>query len=161
MKKIDAHHEGVYSADVFQVLIEYEISRSRRYPSPLALIEIVVKPVASHEAALESAPATFLSTLSHHLRSVDIPSKTGNVFKVLLPTTDENGARAVCERLLSVFKNRFDSPNGFSIAFSLQIGATVHAGGETLSSAELFQKAEDALKQSKLKGPNTYVLLAQ
>jgi hypothetical protein len=158
MKKIDTHNEGVYSPDVFQVLVDYEITRSRRYPSPLALLQIAVKPIASHEAALESAPEIFLSALSHHLRSVDIPSKTGNAFKILLPTTDESGARAVCERLLSVFKNKFDVPSGSSIAFSLQIGSTAHGGGSTLSGVELFQKAEEALKQSKLKGPNTYVM---
>jgi GGDEF domain-containing protein len=159
MKKMDTRSEGMYSNDVFQVLFEYEISRARRYPSPVALIEIEMKSVVSNEEALRDAPVIFMNTLNHHLRSVDIPSKKGNSFRVMLPTTNEAGARAVCERLLSVFKNKFDTSDGYSIAFSLHIGGSSHDGGAALSSAELLQKAGEALKQSKLKGPNTYVML--
>ncbi len=159
MKKMDAHNEGIYTSDVFQVLFEYEINRARRYPSPVALIEMEMKPVVSNEEALIAAPAIFMSTLNHHLRSVDIPSKTKNVFRIMLPTTNEAGTRAVCERLLSVYKNKFDTPNGYSIAYSLHIGATSHGGGSTLSGVELIQKIEEGLKQSKLKGPNTYVVV--
>jgi hypothetical protein len=159
MKKNDTPNEGVYNADVFKVLVDYEITRSRRYPSPLALIEIEVKYVSSQESALQSAPGLFLAALGKHLRSVDIPSQMGNTFMALLPTTDENGVRSVCERLLSVFKNKFNAPDGSSVAFSLQIGATSHGGGSELSSEELFAKARDALKQSRLKGPGTYVIV--
>lgn len=159
MKKTDFDNEGVYNADVFKILVEYEISRSRRYPSPLALIEIEANFVSTQENALRSAPDVFLSALSRHLRSVDIPCKTGDTFKALLPTTDENGARAVCERLLSVFRNRFDAPDGSSVAFSLQVGAAVHGGGSSLSSAQIFAKAKEALNQSKAKGPHTYYVI--
>lgn len=159
MKKIDMHNEGIYTSDVFQILFEYEISRARRYPTPVSLVEIEMKPIVSNEEALSSAPTIFISTLNHHLRSVDIPSKTGNLFRILLPTTNESGARAVCERLLSVYRNKFDTPNGYSIAFSLQIGTTSHGGGSTLSGIELTQKMEEGLKQSKLKGTNTYVMV--
>jgi len=160
MKKIDSRGNDIYNNDVFQVLLAYEVSRSQRYPTPLTLLQIEMKPVAVSEEALHVAPTLFTSILNQHLRSVDIPSKTGNTFKVLLPTTDEMGARAVCERILSVFKNKFDTPNGISIAFSLQIGATIHGGGSTISSEILFQKADEALKQSHAKGANTYVMLA-
>lgn len=159
MKKKDTTNEGIYSSDVFQILFEYEITRARRYPSPVSLLEIDMKPVTSNEEALSAAPALFMSTLNHQLRSVDIPSKMKNAFRILLPTTNEAGARAVCERLLSVFRNKFDTPDGYSIAFSLQIGAASHSGGSTLSGAELLQKMGEGLRQSKLKGPNTYVIV--
>jgi hypothetical protein len=61
--------------------------------------------------------------------------------------------------LLSVFKNKFDTPSG-PVAFTLQIGATVFAGGASLSMDNIVQKAKEALKQSKLKGPNTFVVIA-
>ena len=158
MRKAVSRGDEIYSSDVFQILYEYEISRSRRYPAPLTLLKIEMTPSALNDDLLGTAPTVFVSALNTHLRSVDIPSRAGNLFSVLLPTSDEHGARAVCERLLSVFKNKFNVANG-AIAFSLQIGATTHNGGSTITSESILQKAEEALKQSKLKGPNTYIVL--
>lgn len=160
MKKIMTRGEEIYSDDVFQILFEYEVSRCKRYPAPLAFLQIEMTPSTLNQEAAGAAASVFASALNAHLRSVDIPSKTGNVFMVLLPTTDEHGAHMLCERLLSIFKNKFDTQNGIPIVFSLQIGATAHSGGATLSGDDLLQKAKEALKQSKLKGPNTYVLLS-
>lgn len=159
MRKIASRGEEIYNSDVFDVLVQYEISRSKRYPTPMALLQIEMLSAASNDEALRAAPGIFTSTLNIHLRSVDIPSMAGNSFKILLPTTNEKGLRSVCERLLSVFRNKFNTTSGSSIAFSLQIGAASHNGGPTLSTEDLFQKAEEALKQSKLKGPNTFVVI--
>ena len=158
MRKTIPRGEEIYSSDVFEILFDYEVTRSIRYPSPLALLQIEMSPITLNAELLASAPAVFTSALNSHLRSVDIPSKYESGFKVLLPSSNEHGARAVCERLLSVYKNKFDVPNG-AIVFSLQIGATAHNGGPEMSGEEIIQKTEEALKQSKLKGPNTYVLL--
>jgi len=159
MRKMVARGDEIYSSDVFQILYEYEITRSQRYPSPLTLLKIEMTPSALNDDLLGNASTVFASALNAHLRSVDIPSRAGNLYSVVLPTSDEHGARAVCERLLSVFKNKFDVSNG-AIAFSLQIGATTHSGGPTMTSESILQKAEEALKQSKLKGPNTYIVLS-
>ena len=157
MRKTVSHGDEIYSSDVFKILYEYEVSRCMRYPAPLTLLKIEMTPTALNDDLLGKASAVFISALNAHLRSVDIPSKAGNLYSVLLPTSDEHGARAVCERLLSVFKNKFEVSNG-SIAFSLQIGATAHSGGSTMSGESILQKADMVLKQSKLKGPNTYVI---
>jgi GGDEF domain-containing protein len=160
MRKTASHDEEVYSSDVFRILAEYEITRSTRYPTPLGLLEIEMAPSASNEEALQAASAVFISALNGHLRSVDITSAAGgNKFKVLLPSTSSAGTETVCERLLSVFKNKFETNFG-SVAFSLQIGAASHNGGASLTSAGLFQNAETALKQSILKGSNTYILIS-
>jgi diguanylate cyclase (GGDEF)-like protein len=160
MKKIASLNEDMYNSDVFQILLEYEISRSKRYPSPLSLLQIEMTPFALTAEALSAAPIIFSSALNVHLRSVDIPSKTGNVFMLLLPNSDKHGAQAVCERILSVFKNKFETPEGNSVTFSLHIGATTHAGGPTLTNENIRQKAGEALQQSKLKGANTFVFLS-
>ncbi|MBI5942771.1 MAG: diguanylate cyclase [Chloroflexi bacterium] len=159
MRKMDSHDEEVYSSDVFRVLAEYEISRSIRYPTPLGLLKIEMTPNASNEEALRAAPAAFTSALNSHLRSVDITSASGRQFSILLPSTNAAGTETVCERLLSIFRNKFDTKFG-SVAFSLQIGASSHNGGPTLTSAGIFQSTETALKQSKLKGPNTFVFIS-
>jgi hypothetical protein len=160
MKKIDSLNGDMYNSDVFQILFDYEISRSKRYPSPLALIQLEMTPTASSSEALSTAPGIFSAALNTHLRSVDIPSKAGNIFTLLLPNSDKHGAQAVCERLLSVFKNKFETPDGSSIVFSLQLGATTHTGGADITSEGVLRKTAEALKQSKLKGANTYVFLS-
>ena len=159
MRKMASHDNEVYSSDVFRVLAEYEISRSTRYPAPLGLLHIEMSPTAINEDALRLASSIFISSLNAHLRSVDITAADEHGFKILLPATNLSGTETVCERLLSIFKNKFDTDFG-SIVFSLHIGASSHGGGPSLSSAGLFQNAEDALKQSKLKGTNTYVLIS-
>jgi hypothetical protein len=160
MKKNVSLNEDIYSSDVFEILLDYEISRCKRYPSPLSLLQIEMTPSALSVEALSIAPKIFSSALNAHLRSVDIPAKTGNTFTLLLPNSDKQGAIAVCERLLSVFKNKFETPDGNTITFSLQIGATTHIGGEAISRENVLQIAREALKQSKLKGANTYVFLS-
>jgi GGDEF domain-containing protein len=159
MKNMDLPNGDVYNAEVFRILLNYEISRSKRYPNPLAMLQIKVTPTAINAEALSAAPLIFSSALSTYLRSSDIPSRAGNLFTVLLPNSDKYGAQSVCERLLSVFKNKFEDPNGNSVTFSLHIGVTAHPGGEAITGGGLLEKAGEALKQSTLKGPNTYVFL--
>jgi len=157
MRKMTSRGEEVYSEDVFEILFNYEISRAKRVPAPLAMLHVEATPTSSNAETLAAAKTIFISALNTHLRSVDIPSHAGRDYRILLPTTDEPGARTVCERLLSVFKNKFDAAGG-SIAFSIQIGATVCPAGTSLSMDEISKKAKEALIQSRSKGPNTYVL---
>ncbi|MBI3161979.1 MAG: diguanylate cyclase [Chloroflexi bacterium] len=152
------HSDDIYSIDVFNVLFDYEVTRSRRYPSPLTLLKIEMTPTAIDSALLANAASVFIAALNSHLRSVDISAKEKNIYHILLPASDENVARIVCERLLSVFKNKIDIADS-ALAFTLQIGATSHGGGAGISGPTLFQNADEALKQSKLKGPNTYIIL--
>ncbi len=159
MKKNLSRGEEIYGEDVFEILFQYEISRSKRYPSPLALLQIEMTPTAMNEEALTGAITVFTTALNSHLRSVDIPSKNGSGFRILLPSSNEHGARVVCDRLLSVFRNKFDTPNG-PVAFSLQIGGTAHNGGPAIKREELINNAEEALRQAKLKGAHSYIVLA-
>ena len=158
MRKINSRGEDVYSSDVFEVLFKYELTRIKRNPAPLALLKIEITPTTTNEETLAAAPTVFMTALNTHLRSVDIPSTAGKGFRVLLPSTDEAGTRIVCERLLSVFRSKFETKTG-SVAFTLQIGATVHGPNPSLSMEDIFQKADDALKQSRLKGPNTFIVI--
>ena len=158
MRKITSRGEDVYSSDVFEILFKYELTRIKRNPAPLALLHIESTPTTTNEETLLAAPTIFMTALNTHLRSVDVPSVAGRGYRVLLPSTDEPGARTVCERLLSVFKNKFETKNG-SVAFSLQIGVTVRNVNSSLMADDIFKKTEEALKQSRLKGPNTFVVI--
>lgn len=160
MKKMEMSDGDVYNIDVFQILLKYEISRSKRYSSPLTLIQIKMTPTAASPEALKEASLIFPSILSARLRSADIPARAGNLYTILLPNSDRHGAQAVCERLQSVFKNKFEDASGNSITFSLHIGVATHPGGEDISRELLLEKAGEALKQSELKGPNTCIYLS-
>jgi len=151
-------NETLYTSDVFNVLFEYEISRIRRYPGPVALVEIEMSAAAPNDEALALAEQIFIANLNEHLRSVDICSKFRKKFRIMLPSTNEAGASALCERLLSVFQNKFTATKGYVITFSLNMGAAAHAGKGELSSADLQRKASAALEESKQKGENSYVV---
>jgi PleD family two-component response regulator len=159
MKDQRSNLDEVYDDEVFQVLLDYEVTRSKRYPANISLIHIEYTPAGS-EKALRSAFQIFSKTLNSHMRSADIPSAKKNEFKVLMPATGENGLISICERLISVFKNSFTTNDGSSIAFSINIGGVFHPGGDTLSRESFLESAQTALKQSKQKGPNTYVVLS-
>src|SRR5258706_14176035 len=158
MKNELSRGDEIYGNDVFQILLEYEVSRSVRYPDKLEILQIQMTPYGSDEATLHTAPKIFTAALNAHLRSVDIPSGSGRVYKILLPTTNETGLKSVCERLLSVLKNKFNTQCGNSVAFSLNIGATSHAGGESLTRELLLNNAETALTHAKSKDSNTFAV---
>ena len=157
MKNTNSRGDELYSDDVFWVLFDYEVTRSQRYPSALSLVRIEMVPSSGDPIIMRAAGSIFSSALNTHLRTADIPTGDGNMYFILLPTTDENGGRAVCERMLSIFRNKFDTRDGNSISFSINVGMASHPGGSSLTKEDLLQQTEKALKQSKLKGPNTYV----
>jgi len=146
----------LYGDDVFWVLFDYEVTRSQRYPNALTLIQIEMSPGSSDPEIIHAAASIFSSTLSSYLRAADICTGDGQNYRILLPTTDENGGRVVCDRLLSVFGNRLEINDGNTLAFSLNIGMAALPGGAILSKEELLDQVEKALHQSKLNGSNTY-----
>ena len=155
MKKTILRKDQLYSEDVFQILMDYEIIRSIRYPTPLSLIYLEMTPHASDGKTPQSASFIFETVFNSRLRSVDIPTRHGKGYLILLPATNEVGARVVCERLLAIFDKEFETKEGKSVKFSLQIGVASHNGGPTLMKESLLQTAKSGLQQSRLKGANT------
>ena len=149
----------IHSEEVFMVLLEYEVARAKRYPTPIALLCIEITPDSSDPGTLQAASNLFASALSKNIRSADIPCVNGKEFKILLPATGITGLSATCERMLGIFNKSFETEDGSSISFALNIGGTLHEGGETVTRAGLLKNGQAALSQSKQKGINTYVIL--
>jgi len=147
--------DQLYSWDVFQILMDYEIIRNVRYPTPLSLLYLEMKAHDSNGKTSQSASSVFETSINMQLRSVDIPARHGKGYLILLPATGEAGACSVAERLLRIFNKEFEMKEGPSVKFSLQIGIASHNGGPTLMKEALFQAAELSLQQSRLKGANT------
>jgi GGDEF domain-containing protein len=159
MREQRSNLEEVYEDEVFQVLLDYEVTRSKRYPTNISLVHIEYT-VTGNNTATAHAATIFARAINTHIRAADIPSSKKNEFKVLMPSTGENGLNSICDRLLSVFRNSFTSREGGAVAFSINIGGASHAGGPTLSREAFLETARNALKQSKQKGANTYVILS-
>ncbi len=155
MKRNGLHRDQLYSEDAFQALMNYEIIRTIRYPAPLSLIYLEMTPCIADGGMSRSAPLLFETVLNARLRSADIPARRGNGYLILLPATSEAGARVLCERLRAVFAQEFETKEGKSIKFLLQMGVASHNGGPRLMRETLVETAEDDLQQSRLKGTNT------
>lgn len=147
---------NIYDEGVFRVLTEYEITRSRRYGGPVALLRIGLALIQPTQAEAESAPLTLASMLNACLRRADIPARIGNEFVVLLPNTDEMGARAICERLLRITLGTQNTPLGFSKRITICIGSTSHGSTAALTVEQLMREAEESLKSARARGPQTY-----
>jgi hypothetical protein len=156
MKKNPSNEIQLYNREVFEVLMEYEIIRSQRYPNPICLMNILIIPGQLATESQQAMDAEIFALLNSHLRSADIPAKTGDEYLILLPTTDESGGRAVSERILSVFKGLLRSKAGVTFSVSVYIGLAFHPGGADLSSAILNQQAASALKHAHQQGLPTY-----
>ena len=159
MKNTISRRNQLYSESVFQILMEYEIIRTIRYPTPLSLIYLEMTPHTSNGPTPQSAAIIFETAFNSRLRSVDIPTRYEKGYLLLLPMTNEGGARIVCEHLLAIFDKEFETEAGASVKFSLQIGVASHNGGPTLMKETLLRTAEAGLQQSRLQGANTIGIL--
>jgi len=158
MKRDSSSNIQLYNRDVFEILLEYEINRSQRYPSPVCLLDILIIPSQQTTESQPVIDAEISAQLNSHLRSADIPAKIGNQYLILLPTTDERGGRSVCERILAVFKGLLSSKTGTTFSVSVFIGLAYHPGRADLSSAILKQQAASALKHAHQQGLPTYTV---
>lgn len=147
-----SHSNELYSQDVFHILLEYEVNRSQRYPTPLTLLDILIVPAAQTPVIQQAVDTAIAFTLNSNLRSADIAARMGNQYLILLPTTDEKGGRSVCERLLSKFKNLMSGETGADFNFTAFIGLASHHGGIDLSGDILLQQAASALNHLRLQG---------
>jgi hypothetical protein len=159
VKRYPSHKGGLYHENVFQILMDFEIVRSIRYPTPMSLICFEMKYHASGEEEIQSTVSMFETAFCSRLRSVDIPVRHEGKYFILLPMTDEAGALVVCNRLVSIFEDEFRTEHDNFIQYSLHVGVASHKGGATLMKETLIQAAESSLQESRLKGENSIVAI--
>ncbi len=148
----------IHTEDVFNIILDYEVSRAMRYPTPMALMCIEIVPRSNNLETLQAASNLFVSALNKHIRSADVPCVSDKEIKIMLPATNQSGLLSTCERILSIFKQEFESEDGHKISFDLYIGGTAQEGGGDLSRSKLLENSQSALLESKRKGINTYVI---
>lgn len=143
------HEIELYSAENFRTLLDHEINRSRRYGEPLTLVHLVVETDSDDPRAQHSAEMFAINALNLHLRDTDIPHERGAEFIVLMPATDEQAGRLVCERLEGLFNVDPQTYDRVSFKLSAFIGMSTLPGERSISSKMLLQNAAHAMHHAR------------
>jgi GGDEF domain-containing protein len=153
-----ASETGLYSFDVFEVLLNYEIARVKRYPSPLTLIHLALATENQAPEFKKQAHEAMTNLLNRTLRVSDVPTHYNDEFLVLLPATDDVGGRCVAERVLGHYRTTQSLATGrLSSKRNAYLGITTENGSSILSSNTLLAEAAVAMNEARLRKSYTYI----
>jgi hypothetical protein len=139
----------LYPPESFNILLDHEVNRSRRYGDPLTLLDFTFETNPEDPQTQHSAEVFTINVLNLRLRDTDIPCKKGNEFLVLMPSTDEQGGRIACQRLEKLFNIEPQSYDRVSFEMSAFIGMSTLPGDDSISSNQLTQNALQALQYAR------------
>ena len=150
-KKKRKHEIELYPYETFYALLEYETKRAKRYDDWTSLVRLVVEGESSdkNQEPQHGAEVFAINILNIQLRDVDIPCRIGNEFLVLMPCTDELGAKIVCDRLEALFLLEAEVYEKVSFKLNFHIGSISLPGDKTLTSKRLLDGASQALDQAR------------
>ncbi|HLO33800.1 MAG TPA: hypothetical protein VK249_31925 [Anaerolineales bacterium] len=143
------HDIELYSPESFQILLDHEVNRSRRYGEPLTLLDLALETDPLDSQTQHSAEVFTINVLNLRLRDTDIPCKKDNEFLVLMPSTDEQGGRIACERLEKLFKIESRTYDRVSFELFAFIGAATLPGSRSISGKKLMRNAAQALQHAR------------
>jgi hypothetical protein len=149
MKNALEHEIELYPPESFRILIDHEVNRSRRYEDPLTLLNLAFETDPIDAQTQHSAEVFTINVLNLRLRDTDIPCQKDQEFLVLMPSTDELGGRAACERLEKLFKVEPQTYDRVSFKLNAFIGMATLPGDSSISSKKLLQNASQALEQAR------------
>lgn len=157
-----ASETGLYTFDVFEVLLNYEIARISRHPSPLTLMHIALAAENQIPEFKKQAHEALANLLSRTLRISDVPTHYNDDFLVLLPDTDSEGGITVAERILGNYRTTKSLATGrLSPRRNAYIGITTRPGPEVLSAQQLLAEASVAVNEARLRHSFTLVSYAE
>lgn len=143
------HEIELYMSEAFHTLLEHEVNRSRRYKNPITLLHLALEIQPDTPQARYGAELFAINLLNSHLRDTDIPSKSGSEFLVLMPATDEQGARIVSDRLETLFHSEHSDFDKVSFRLSAFIGMATLSGDRSITSKSLLNNASLALQHAR------------
>lgn len=149
----------------FMHKIQEEVSRAKRYRSPLVLFMIDVDNLKEindtygHPAG-DQVLRQVARMFQDNLRQIDFSGRIGgDEFGIILPNTSLDDAKKLADRLLETLSQNSVEYRGASIHFTLSIGGTVLLGKED-SVDELIRRSDLALYQAKNSGRNQIVSIS-
>lgn len=146
---------GLLNRKAFFELLDFEVDRCRRYHRPVSIAYIdvdnfkLINDRYGHETG-DRFLVTLAKTLNKGSRTVDKVARLGgDEFAILMPETDEVGAKVVLDRLnaLAQIMNK----HLFSITLSIGV-ASFHKAPETAEA--MISEADRLMYLSKKKGKN-------
>ncbi len=145
------HEIELYPYETFFALLEYETKRAKRYDDWTTLVRLAVDAESTDkdQEPQYAAEVYAINVLNVQLRDVDIPCRINNEFLVLMPCTDELGARIVCERLETLFRLEAEVYDKVSFKLNAYIGAITLPSDKSLTSKRLMDGASKALDHAR------------
>lgn len=151
---------GLYNRRELEKRLHEEIHRARRYHRPLTVLMLDIDHFKNvndrygHQAG-DEVLITVADLIQLNVRPVDMVCRYGGEeLSVILPETDEEGARIVAERIRGTVEDSITTaPQGDMVHVTVSIGlATFPRDGDT--AASLVRAADQALYAAKQDGRN-------
>lgn len=153
------HLTGLANRRHFMEMLEEEISRSRRFDSPLSLAMMDldhfkgINDTYGHDAG-DRVLTAFSKLLKRQVRAYDgIGRLGGEEFALLLPSTDLAGGMTVCNRIVEAIQLESVVVGEDQIRFSASVGL-VESTVPGEAARALLKRADTLLYQAKTEGRN-------
>jgi GGDEF domain-containing protein len=149
---------GLYTYETFEILLNYEVARVKRYPGPLTLMHIALATENLLPDFIKQAHTAMTGLLERSLRASDIPAHYKDEFLILLPSADNDAAHSVAERILGQFRTTQSFATGkLSSKRNAYLGATTQNGNDITSEKQLLAEAAIAMNEARQRQSYTYI----
>jgi diguanylate cyclase (GGDEF)-like protein len=149
---------GLYPQKMLESLLDGEILRAKRYPSPVALLLIGLSFDSSPTPNIMESAHSYLTNILHTgLREVDMPGHYQGNYLIVMPESDAEGARQAALRLVENFHGNQVTRELKEFGVSICAGVAFHPGGDGITKDELLSRASSALWEAHRRGPRTLI----
>jgi len=149
---------GLYTPSVFSILLNHEVARSKRYPSPLSILQFsTCQPAPLSEEIRETIEKMVAQVLKTKLRQTDISSQSKDGYLVLFTNTDGTGANIATNRLLENFLVPILNNQNKPVEVGFCAGLVSHPGGPQVSADHLLKQATFVHQEARTKGAGALV----
>ncbi len=156
-----ASDTGLYTYETFEILLNHEIARVKRYPGPLTLMHLALATENLAPEFIKQALEAMTNLLDRTLRISDVPAHYKDDFLILLPSAGSDGARAVAERILGQFRTTQSIATGkLSARRNAYLGVTTQSGNDITSDKQILAEAAIAMNEARSRQSYTFIAFA-
>ena len=154
---------GLLNRGTWENLVDAEFERYRRYNQPTSLVMFdidffkKVNDSYGHLAGDEVIKQTAVTARSNLRQSDSIGRYGGEEFGIILPETDAEGARIICERIRENIESSIVQTTAAPIRYTVSIGIA-QLSDTAKSYMEWMQQADEALYAAKKGGRNRVIV---
>lgn len=149
MENAPTHEIELFPFESFKTLLTLEINRTRRYKTPLSLIQFAIETNPDTPDIRYSAEMLTISVLDAQLRDTDIPCLHNGEFLILMPATDEAGGLIVGKRLANLFQAEYQMHDQAPFKITAFIGLTSLTGGASIPDTTMLQQVVTAMQNAR------------